>query len=174
MGKRDLENVGKRAWNILQVALISARKGGVLRRRLVTDLRPVTKFFKSLRQHQHQQQQLGFYGERELSFEKTPLFDFDLKKMNHRRRVSSLRFILPCITPHPSPGSYSFDFDHLLDTNDDDDEHEDYDEEESRDEGSIESDESELGVDIRADKFIAHFYQQMKLQRQISYLDYNN
>lgn len=44
-------------------------------------------------------------------------------------------------------------------------------EEEEYEEETIPEEEKE--IDLRAEEFIAKFYEQMKLQRQISYLQYN-
>ncbi|CAN0885405.1 hypothetical protein LINGRAHAP2_LOCUS15115 [Linum grandiflorum] len=176
MGKKDESNVTNRAWNVLRLALISARKGGVLRRRLVMNLRSLKPAASN---SSHHQQQLGFYGERQFSFEKTPLFEF---KTQHHRPAASLRFILPCFAPSCKADSFDFDLPKEC-TNDHGEEFEEQSEDQSssfdssledQDYDDDDDDEEETeGVDSRPDKFIAQFYQQMKLQRQISYLEYN-
>lgn len=163
-------DVGHRAWNILRLALLWARKGGVFRRRLVTEMRLLPKYLRRLAHATPPTPGQLYYGERELSFDKTPIF----------QRPSSMRFHLPhipCINPH-------VDFDYDFDVDEDHDLHhydngrkcghnnEEYGYEECEREGE-EEEEEDQGIDVRAEEFIAKFYQQMKLQRQISYLQYN-
>lgn len=164
--------VGQRAWNLLRLSLMWARKGGVFRRRLATELRLVPKYLKRLG-HTTPQNQINYYFERELSFDKTPIFHVKMY------RPSSMRFNLPhipCINPH-------VDFDY--DFEDDNDNIVEYDngrksivlvnaEDHGQDIAFSEEDqeEDEQGIDKQADEFIARFYQQMKLQRQISLLQY--
>ncbi|KAJ1402408.1 hypothetical protein SESBI_28100 [Sesbania bispinosa] len=166
--------VTHRAWNLLRLSLIWARKGGVFRRRLVTELRLVPKYLKRLG-HTTEPSQIHYF-ERELSFDKTPIFHVKMY------RPSSMRFHLPhipCINPH-------VDFDY--DFNDDEDNVVEYDN--GRKSGLVDAaehdrefyegyqemgfgEEEQEGIDKRAEEFIAKFYQQMKLQRQISLLQYN-
>jgi hypothetical protein len=170
-------NVGRRAWNMLRLSLLWARKSGVFRRKLATELRLVPKYLKRLGHTTTPTNQIHYF-ERELSFDETPMFNVKMY------RPSSLRFHLPhipCINPH-------VDFDY--DFNDDDiveydngrksdlvDEG-DYDEEfyhgvELCEEmGFREEVQEGEGIDKRADEFIAKFRQQMRLQRQISLLQY--
>lgn len=176
MGLKN-RGVGNRAWNLLRVSLLWARKGGVLRRRVAMELRLVPKYLKRLGHNNSPPCHINYF-ERELSFDKTPIFHVKMY------RPSSMRFHLPhipCINPH------AVDFDY--DFNDDDVECEnarksvimDAGEREEEEvycdyEGCEEMDcgeEEEQGVDKRAEDFIAKFYQQMKLQRQISLLQYN-
>jgi hypothetical protein len=98
-------NVGRRAWNILRLSLLWARKSGVFRRKLVTELRLVPKYLKCLG-HKTTPAHHIHYFERELSFDETPMFNVKMY------RPSSMRFLLPCINP-------DVDFDY--DFNDDDD-----------------------------------------------------
>jgi hypothetical protein len=160
--------VARRAWNILRLALLWARKGGVFKRRLMMELRQYIRNLGSNGRHDQ-----IHYGERELSFEKTPIFHV---KMN---RPANKRFHLPnipCITPQ-------VDFDYDFDGDDDIIEEQIYgydngrnsflkggddDEEEFEEMVTCEED----GIDLKAEEFIAKFYQQMKMQRQISYLQY--
>ncbi|CAL1398710.1 unnamed protein product [Linum trigynum] len=189
MAKKQ-SNVSRRAWNILRLALLWARKGGVFKRRLVMDLRLVPKFIKSLApaSSSSPRAQIGFYSERELSFDKTPLFQVKM------HRPASMRFILPCITPNQA----DFDYNDVDDGGDENgafyndepctsgrkisrcsddivvvDDEEDYDEEQYSDDDCSSVEEEAEGIDSRADKFIAQFYEQMKLQRQVSYLEYH-
>ncbi|CAI0469773.1 unnamed protein product [Linum tenue] len=194
MAKKQ-SNVSRRAWNILRLALLWARKGGVFKRRLVMDLRLVPKFIKSMAPASSSSSsgaRIGFYGERELSFDKTPLFQVKM------HRPASMRFIIPCITPHQADFDYNdVDDDEnnvfygegrpctsgrrissCIDGNDGDivvvdDEEDDYEEQYSDEECSVVEEEEAEGIDSRADKFIAQFYEQMKLQRQVSYLEYH-
>lgn len=161
------------AWSLLRLALMWARKGGAFK----LQLRLVPKFLKTVGQATPRGQ--IWYGERELSFEKSPVVHVKM------HRPGSMRFHLPhipCINPH-------VDFDPEFDGDDDDDARlcygydsvrksflEDRGEEETRfeeEDGRTETEE-EQGIDARAEEFIAKFYAQMKLQRQISYLQYND
>ena len=174
-------NAARRAWNILRITLLWARKGGVLRRRLMLNF---PKYIKNLR-HNHGGNTYR-YGERQLSFDDTPVIHVRM------HRPSSLRFKLPNI-PCINPAQVDFDFD-FNDTNDDgfyyDDiarksflrsaeEEEDEEEEysgldvEVYGDQEIEEQEQAANIDTKAEEFIAKFYEQMKLQRQISYLEYH-
>ena len=163
--------VARKAWNILRLALLWARKGGVFKRRLTMELRLLPKYIRNLGNNGRQDQ--IHYGERELSFEKTPIFHV---KMN---RPANKRFHLPnipCITPQ-------VDFDYDFDGDDDIIEEQIYGYDNGRNsflKGGDDDEEGfeemvtceEDGIDLKAEEFIAKFYQQMKMQRQISYLQY--
>ncbi|OIW12984.1 hypothetical protein TanjilG_15433 [Lupinus angustifolius] len=168
-------NVAHRAWNLVRFSLLWARKGGMFRRRVVMDqLRLVPKYLKRLG-HTAPPSQINYF-ERELSFDKTPIFNVKM------HRPSSMRFSLPhipCINPH-------VDFDYDFNDNGDAIEYDNgrksaliiHNEEyyhgyEGCQEIASDEEEHEEGIDERAEEFIAQFYQQMKLQRQISYLQYN-
>ncbi|KAG6575789.1 hypothetical protein SDJN03_26428, partial [Cucurbita argyrosperma subsp. sororia] len=163
---RKNSNVGRRAWNFLRLAIIWARKGGAFKRRFLMDhLRLVPKFIKTLghstpRGHLH-------YGDHELSFDETPVFHIKM------HRPTSMRFHLPCITPE------TVDFEYDYDSDDDGSEvHSQGSERRSSgyDGGEEQEDEEEVeenGIDLRAEKFIAEFYEQMKMQRQISFSQYD-
>ncbi|CAI0469864.1 unnamed protein product [Linum tenue] len=188
MAKKQ-SNVSRRAWNILRLALLWARKGGVFKRRLVMDLRLVPKFIKSMAPASSSSSsgpRIGFYGERELSFDKTPLFQVKM------HRPASMRFIIPCITPNQADfedcnvdgyenGAFYDDepctSGREISRCSDDivvvDDEEAYDEEQYSDDDCSSVEEEAEGIDSRADKFIAQFYEQMKLQRQVSYLEYH-
>jgi hypothetical protein len=163
MGKKNVD-VGRRAWNILRFALLWARKGGVFKRRLITELRLLPKYVRGLGAGARHDQ--IHYGERELSFDKTPIFHVKM------HRPASMRFHLPCITPQ-------VDFDY-----DSDDEVFGYEYDSRRKSflngGEEEEEEEEVaaceeeGIDLRAEEFIAKFHEHLKLQRQISFLQYNN
>lgn len=138
----------------------------------------VNKYLRSLA-NQSSNHELIRYGERELSFDKTPIFHVKM----HRPAASMRHLLLPCITPH----AVDFDCDFDLDGDHEHDHHcEEYgygydcrrrsflggraEEEDGDCQGSMAEDD---GIDLRAEKFIANFYEQIKLQRQISYLQYN-
>lgn len=141
--KKNFDDVVHRAWNRLRLALLCVRKskgGGALRRRLeIMELRLVPKYLKCLGHASSTSpptDQTSYYYERELSFDKTPVFHVKM------HRPSSMRFHIPCINPQVDH------FDH-------------------------DDDQEAAEIDKRAEEFIAKFYQQMKLQRQISYLQNN-
>ncbi|KAJ8619444.1 hypothetical protein MRB53_027973 [Persea americana] len=159
-----------RAWNLMRLALYWSRKGGIFKHRILTNLLP--NYVKGLRATSHNSIPSG---EREFSFDKTPMFNF----RSHRSASMRFRYLpyIPCINP-----SVAFD-----DNDDKDDgvynssedigfyEDEDFKSEKSdceMNDGEV-LDEGEEGIDSKAEKFIARFYQQMKLQRQASYLQYN-
>ncbi|KAI3449419.1 hypothetical protein Pfo_006084 [Paulownia fortunei] len=163
--------VARRAWNVLRLALLWARKGGLFRNRhrLVISL---NVFAKVIRKFIHSNEPRGalVYGDREFSFDDTPIFHVKM------HRPSSLRFKMPhipCIKPHVD-FDYDEDFiyedegDHVQGTSFLKDAEE---EEEEEEETNGACDE---GIDLKAEQFIAKFYEQMKLQRQISYLQYND
>ncbi|XP_009339795.2 uncharacterized protein LOC103931989 isoform X2 [Pyrus x bretschneideri] len=204
-----------RAWKLLRLALLWARKGGVFRRRLMMELRVVPKLLKSsfvhMLMHMQQQKQQQYYFERQLSFDKTPIFP-TLKTKTSCSRSSFMCFInnIPCLN---APLALDYFDDDQVDMiinnhgyqsndcrncyNDDDDEDDASTARQSflikcdeKDDGRdiIQDDEEERvtlspatayknniyeeleeSVDMKADEFIAKFYQQMKLQRQISY-----
>ncbi|GMN52347.1 hypothetical protein TIFTF001_021490 [Ficus carica] len=101
MAKRN-SDVGRRALNILRIALLWARKGGVLRRRLMTELRLLPKFMRGLGHvdtTSAQRNRIIRYGERQLSFDKTPIFPRITVKVNGS---SSMRFLhnhIRCLNP---------------------------------------------------------------------------
>ncbi|XP_057776653.1 uncharacterized protein LOC130995399 [Salvia miltiorrhiza] len=151
----------RRAWDVIRLALLWARRGGVFKNRLAINMSLLQKGIRKLR-HSHHHAPPLVYGERELSFDDTPVIHVKM------HRPSSLRFKMPhipCIKPH-------VDFDYDFEFDDDRDEIYGYGAEEEDDE----DEEVNIGdeeVDLKAEEFIANFYKQMKLQRQISYLQYN-
>ncbi|KAL3604457.1 hypothetical protein D5086_005316 [Populus alba] len=178
MQKKNGNDVAHRAWNILRLALLWARKGGVFKRRLLMDhLRVVRKFLKSLGHHTPRRRQLH-YGEHELSFDKTPIFHVKM------HRPASMRFNIPCITPQVD---FDYDFDGDVcedDIQQDGSVYECYDgmrrsfllkggDEEEYETCEEKIPAEEEGIDVRAEEFIAKFRQQMRLQRQISFLQYH-
>ncbi|KAG2552538.1 uncharacterized protein LOC120652646 [Panicum virgatum] len=191
---------GTRAWRLLRLAVLWARRGGVAHS---------LRLLRTLRRHGHG---LGGgargdrlrYGEREFSIDETPAFRF---------RTPSARVLrlIPCIAPAvpDTPGLYGDDHRYFFrdaaaraleedgaaygygapesERGDDDGEEEELscycdggDEEEELLERAVAEScrastaaEGDAGVDVKADEFIARFYAQMKLQRQISWLQYN-
>ena len=138
---------------MLRLALLWARRGGAFRNRMAINMRLLQKGIRKLRHSLHHGTPPGalVYGERELSFDDTPVIHVKM------HRPASLRFMIPCIKPQ-------VDFDYDFDFDDD----QIYAEEEEK---VIEECDDE--VDLKAEEFIANFYKQMKLQRQISYLQYH-
>ncbi|KAK8509804.1 hypothetical protein V6N13_093651 [Hibiscus sabdariffa] len=96
-------DVARRAWGLLRLALLWARKGGVFKRRLMMEVRLVPKFLKGLGHSTSTAHTRGdrlHYKERQFSFDETPIIDV---KAVHRS--ASMRFLLPCI----SAGAVDFD-----------------------------------------------------------------
>lgn len=152
-----------------------------MKRRLMADLRLVVSHLKSLGAGDHPYGELH-HGERELSFDETPTFHFKI----HRPRF-------PCIQP---PSKFDDNDDDNNDYNSSifyktgnpkrsyfqnemkEEEGTDHDESDDDDDGSKrgvvhEDEEEEEEIDSKAEEFIAKFYEQMKLQRQVSLLQYN-
>ncbi|XP_022889412.1 uncharacterized protein LOC111404920 [Olea europaea var. sylvestris] len=178
MQKKGSSNSGRRAWNILHLALLWARKGDIFRNKFSISLSLLQKGVKSLR-HPKGGSGALIYGERQLSFDQTPIIHVKM------HRPSSLRFKMPhipCISRH-------VDFDYDFEFNDNEDriyysdvprksflkgvEDQNYDHELNRVSEEI-YESSDEGIDLKAEQFIAKFYEQMKMQRQISYLQYND
>ncbi|XP_044492760.1 uncharacterized protein LOC123216412 [Mangifera indica] len=163
-------DVSRRVWNLLRLALLWARKSGVFKRCLTMEVGVLRKFIKSLGPNTPRDQ--IYYGERELSFDKTPIFN---AKMHH---PASMRYLIPCMAP-PVDFDYDFDIDdHYHDEGDGGyaydyrrksclKNEEEYEEATTEEKIPLE----EQGIDLRAEEFIAKFYQQIKMQRQISYLE---
>ncbi|KAL5560963.1 hypothetical protein UlMin_030710 [Ulmus minor] len=149
-------DIARRAWNVLRLALLWARKGGVFKGRLVMEF---PKFIKNIG-HSTPRDRIHF--EREFSFDKTPIFPVKF------HGSSSMRFHIPCLNPP------TVDFDYVFDSQDDDNvSYDHYNCERGRKSVVKDEEEEEENIDSKAEEFIANFYQQIKLQRQISYLQYN-
>ncbi|CAN4113429.1 unnamed protein product [Withania somnifera] len=180
--QRKRSVVARRAWNVLRLALLWARKGGIFKNKHLVDLRLLPKYIKSLR-HTNDHYATLHYGEREFSFDDTPIIHVKM------HRPSSLRFKMPnipCIKPQ-----VDFDFDNDYELNDemypDNKEdaprksflnsEDDYCQEDEY--VSCEMSEEIIAgagdeaIDMKAEEFIAKFYEQIKIQRQISYLQYH-
>ncbi|KAK7337501.1 hypothetical protein VNO77_18080 [Canavalia gladiata] len=126
-------------------------------------LRVVSKYLKRLG-HTTPPSQYTYY-ERELSFDETPTFSV---KINSPSSICFRLPHIPCIKPQfDFEDHHHIEYDHMRHTSPmsaghkDEEYHYDY------------QDQEEAEIDRRAEDFIAKFYQQMKLQRQISYLQYN-
>ncbi|XP_066351899.1 uncharacterized protein [Miscanthus floridulus] len=209
--KKPSSSFGTRAWRLLRLAVLWARKGGAAHTHSL-------RLLRTLRRHGHGLAGLGGargdrdrlrHGEREYSIDETPAFRF---------RTPSARVLrlIPCIAPAvpDTPGLYGDD-DHRyffataaareMDEDDagyyryGDDPRSARDVEEEEEELSCCGDDEQLlehvvveacrastagsavagdngedaGVDVKAEEFIARFYAQMKLQRQISWVQYN-
>ncbi|GMQ00493.1 hypothetical protein CsSME_00047568 [Camellia sinensis var. sinensis] len=178
-------SAAQRAWNILRLALLWARKGGVFKiRRLMMDLRLFPKFLKTIAHSSTSRRRSAIaihYSERQLSFDNTPIIHVKM------HRPSSMRLKMPripCINHSPVDFDYDFesngDNDYVVncDCIDDDDgarksflKSGDEIHRKVCEEMIIACDDE--GIDIKAEQFIAKFYEQMKMQRQASYLQYN-
>ncbi|OMO82066.1 hypothetical protein COLO4_23265 [Corchorus olitorius] len=156
------------------------------------ELRVVPKFLKGIGHTNSgaaatRHQQLHYYQERQLSFDETPVFHVKM------HRPASMRFLLPCISPEEVDFDYDFGADEydngvygydqsgrksFTSTSSSGGGEEEEEEKEGGYEGCDELEKSpypleeEGNIDSKAEKFIADFYQQMKLQRQVSYLEY--
>ncbi|GMI66619.1 hypothetical protein like AT5G38700 [Hibiscus trionum] len=184
MPKKNNDAAAQRAWRLLRLVVLWTRKSGVFKRRLIMELRSVPKFLKGLGHTTAAASptpppQIHF-KERQLSFDETPIFHVKM------HRPASMRFLLPCI----SPQEVDFDYDFGIDGDDGvygydsgsksistGAEKEEQGREKETECGNEKSPRNPLpveeeGIDTKADKFIAQFYEQMKLQRQISYLEY--
>ncbi|GMI85821.1 hypothetical protein like AT5G38700 [Hibiscus trionum] len=159
-------SIAERAWSFLRLALIWTRKSGVLKRRL--------GHYTKAPPHD----EISYYNERQLSFDETPIFHV---KMHRRSAVgSSMRFLLPCISVEEVDFDYDFGVDdecgevYGYDNGRKSDSTVLSDQLAAEEEQRVGSEEKgcEEGIDSKAEKFIVQFYEQMKLQRQISYLEY--
>ncbi|KAI7990488.1 hypothetical protein LOK49_LG12G00860 [Camellia lanceoleosa] len=180
-------SAAQRAWNVLRLALLWARKKGVFKiRRLMKDLRLFPKFLKTIAHSSNSRRRSAtaiHYGERQLSFDNTPIIHVKM------HRPSSMRFKMPrvpCINHPPVYFDYDFesngDNDYVvncdcIDDDDDDGARKSF----LKSGNEIDREICEVmiiacddeGIDIKAEQFIAKFYEQMKMQRQVSYLQYN-
>lgn len=159
MARRNTK-LTNRAWRLLRIAVLWARKGGMIKQnRVLLQIR----LLKTLKlRHSRQSPRLQF--EREFSFDETPTFKF---------KTPSLRF-LPCITPSVDHDFDRDELDHLF--YDREKEHVQI-EHDHREEELVELIEEgerleEKGIDAKAEEFITRFYEEMKLQRQISAIRY--
>ncbi|KAI6694641.1 hypothetical protein NL676_022351 [Syzygium grande] len=159
MPKASESSVSRRAWNLLRIALLWARRG----RAFMQQLRLLVPKFLKTNGHAASPRSPIWYGERELSFEKTPVVHVKM------HGPASMRFVFPCINP-------KVDLDMEFDDEDCDGVYNGYDTTKKSlflkntvekecfydDNGRIECEEEERGIDSRAEEFIAKFYEQMK------------
>ncbi|XP_072996071.1 uncharacterized protein [Typha latifolia] len=143
-----------RAWRLLRLALLWGRKGGVFKRDLLFDLRVssaalLKRLLKPGGEGDRRMDRIH-YGEREFSFEETPAFRFKTPSMRLPR--------IPCITPAED---FYFDDDDDVSFFKREEEHLDDREEEEEEE------EEEVGIDVRAEEFIAKFYEQIQYNEML-------
>ncbi|OMO56082.1 hypothetical protein CCACVL1_26777 [Corchorus capsularis] len=144
--------VADKALNLLRLALLWARKVGRLKVKRING------------DHKEQIR----YWERQLSFDRTP----DHRALKKDRSMGSMRFLFPCVGAKEGEFKYDFDADGVYGNGSRresylTEEEEETDEEESnRDREGFEkkSQFEEEGIDSRAEKFIAEFYDQMKFR----------
>eukprot|EP01018_Ginkgo_biloba_P037668 Gb_29515 [translate_table: standard] len=190
--------VAKRLWNMLRFAIFMLRKGGVLKRKMMLDMHLMMKrgkvFGKSLGNlvfHHSARRPLHGFGLKEYEFScsnspANPVFVHMAKRRHHSYFPSIPKF--PCIQPHPvdedqdesnaivisQAPDYNAEFfsKNNLDLSDfpalD----------ESRPlspfaRSNFSVCEEEDQVDRQAEEFISKFYQQIRLQRQISMVQYD-
>ena len=160
MARRSAK-LSNRGWRLLRLAVLWARKCGMYfkQNRVLLQLR----FLKTLK-HRHSRQSPRLQFEREFSFEETPSFGF---------KTPSLRF-LPCITPSVDHDFDRDEVDLLIYQREEEHEQIEYDDREAESVELIEEGErlEEKGIDAKAEEFITRFYEEMKLQRQISAIQY--
>ncbi|CAM8928080.1 unnamed protein product [Rhodiola kirilowii] len=166
MAKVKRLSSANRAWNILRLAMLWARKGSFIKRKLVMDLHQASKYLKALKRNS-KDDSIRYYGEHELSFDETPMIHVKMYK------PTSMRFRLPCFTPEMIDfdcDDYCFNSNCAIE--------EDHGNNGDQEETSCcklyhdSDDDGDEQIDERAEKFIAEFYAQMKLQRQMSRLEY--
>ncbi|XP_077217810.1 uncharacterized protein LOC143852296 [Tasmannia lanceolata] len=146
----------RRAWSLVRLALFWVRKGGFFKPGFMVNLLP--NYLKNILTNARDS---ILYGEREFSFDETPIIRFKLHK------PSSMRFRIPCINP---PVNFE-DEDRIYDENGRKSYRSDVDEDyECGYECGVKNEEEE--IDSKAEEFIARFYDQMRMQRQVSYLQY--
>ncbi|PKA58382.1 hypothetical protein AXF42_Ash013888 [Apostasia shenzhenica] len=160
MAGRRASSVARRAWRLLRLAVHWARKpGGTSKHRLL--LNPLVLPCNAIKSPRRRGSCRVHYSERQFSFNETP----DSRFKTHRR-TASLSRLLPCLAP-------DVDFDGVGGEEDDEDvkflesgEGEDdgagWDSEFSS-RSSLSSSSPE--IDLRAERFIEKFYEQMRLPR---------
>eukprot|EP01018_Ginkgo_biloba_P000732 Gb_01993 [translate_table: standard] len=171
----------KRLWNMLRIALsLMIRRGDLLKHRLseyfhvaIQRGKDLGKNLRSLIFHHHKTYRLNSHGEYEFSCSNSPAgpASFDFKKTERHHHFSASGSQMPCeeILSDESVAIVSGNFIQM--------------EYNSGEYSAIQAtknslvssdreDESEQQVDREAEEFIERFYAQMKLQRQISMLNY--
>lgn len=179
--KKQSTALARRAWSLVRLAFLWVRRGGVFKRGFMADL--IRRYLKSLHGTvATNRDSIGRGGEREFSFDETPLFHF---KLNHHKWTgSSTRFkclpAMSCINPAVDDDDAQDDLRMIVRTSFNDvgdqeigsprywEQGEIEDDDESNDKG-----EEDEEIDAKAEEFIERFYREMRMQRQVSYLEYN-
>ncbi|XP_039129934.1 uncharacterized protein LOC120266375 [Dioscorea cayenensis subsp. rotundata] len=169
MKKKKTTTMRGRAWRLIRIALIWARKGGAFKQSLLLSLKLA---FKNITNYH---QKSIHYLEREFSFDETPSFRFKL----HRPHFPCIGFpddhdqdnddAVFFFSGHDNNVNNSISYDHHK--NDDDNGIKEEEQQEDNDDDEVEQLE---GINSQAEEFIAKFYQEMKLQRQVSFIQYND
>ncbi|KAL6649788.1 hypothetical protein ACP70R_014012 [Stipagrostis hirtigluma subsp. patula] len=187
---------GTRAWRLLRLAVLWARRGGAAHSLRL--LRTLRRHGHALGGGGGGRGDRLRYGEREFSIDETPAFRF---RTPSARVLRLIPCIAPAVPDTPY-GEDRYFFCPPRERDDDDgyryryggadpagseldgDEQEGICSDEDEDEQLLErvvaeacrastAEGEDAGVDVKAEEFIARFYAQMKLQRQISWLQYN-
>ncbi|KAK1291908.1 hypothetical protein QJS10_CPB17g01162 [Acorus calamus] len=166
MAKKKTAAITGRAWHLLRLAF---KRGPVLQ----FHLRVIPNYIRSLRAAtaRSSTDRRIQCGERELSFEETPMFNFGGR---HGSSSSSMRMLMPripCINKRPEV-EWDFEEEEGFFGREWEEEEMVGEEEEVRVSVGGDREEEMVGIDMRAEEFIERFYEQMKLQRQSSYLQY--
>ncbi|KAJ3676283.1 hypothetical protein LUZ60_003695 [Juncus effusus] len=169
MARRRSTKITNRAWRLLHIAILWARKGSVFKlNRVFLQVRQL-HLLKTLKLKQSRQSDRRYCAEREFSFDETPAFKF---------KTPSLRF-LPCIAPDVDNDYDQDEVDFLFYKHDKECdnliEYEKYEYDEREDESVDlieESEENGIAIDQKAEQFITRFHEEMKLQRQMSAIQY--
>ncbi|XP_074584589.1 uncharacterized protein LOC141840489 [Curcuma longa] len=160
-----------RAWRLLRLALLWMRKGGAFRRGGFVGLR-LGDYIKSLKSGGQRAEQFRF-GEREFSFEETPIIRF---------KTPSARFLcFPCIAAPAADEDFflvheqdrSTTTGYWVDDGETSSDGEAAPEWLELDEKDAQGGEELEGIDSKAEQFIAKFYEQIKMQRQVSRIQYD-
>ncbi|KAG6488490.1 uncharacterized protein LOC122004959 [Zingiber officinale] len=162
------------AWKLLRLALLWTRKGGAFRRGGAFVGLRLGDYIKSLKSGGRRAEQLHF-GEREFSFEETPILRF---------KTPSARFLcFPCIAAPAADEDYFFNVHgqdrsattgYWIDDGETSSDGEVAPEWRELDEQDVRGEEELEGIDSKAEQFIAKFYEQIKMQRQVSWIQYND
>ncbi|GJN08104.1 hypothetical protein PR202_ga25994 [Eleusine coracana subsp. coracana] len=174
----------------MRLAVLWARRGGAAHS---------LRLLRTLRRHGRRGDRLR-YGEREYSIEDTPAFRFRTPSARVLRLIPCIAPHVPD-TPGLCYGDDRYFFSAALRVKDGDESYYGYGDDDQAAESACDDDEicgcadddeeqlleramaearrastatvADAGVDVKAEEFIARFYAQMKLQRQISWLQYN-
>ncbi|KAJ0981686.1 hypothetical protein J5N97_009941 [Dioscorea zingiberensis] len=162
--KKTTLRLSRRAWRFLRLALLWPRKGGSFKRSILLSL---NHSFKTLPGGADHHNRLHNF-EREFSFDETPSFRFKL----HRPRI-------PCINTEDVDNDAIIFFNGYINAGDLNVKKDNTNDEKELEEqcvstvGGDEDEQVERGIDSKAEDFIAKFYKEMKLQRQVSLIQYN-